>query len=194
MSRLTKSIGLILSGLFLLIMLALMLFSLVDAYLPASFHFLRGFIGFDGFYRSFLATMLFWVAAVLAVLLVLVMLVLAFYPKTKKDYRLLKKDGHLSLCDTAVEGLVRSVLTSQGYMNNPKVHAKLYPKKMEIAVKGEFQDPRAIFERTEFVKAEIAQVLKDFVGVEKPMRFAITVDHIEANKQFGIKKKTARVE
>lgn len=192
MSRLTKSLGLLVSGLLLLVMIALMLFSLVDAYLPTSFDFLRGLLGFETFYRSYLATVLFWVAAILAILLVLFMLVFAFYPKTKTDYSLVNKDGHLSLYDTAIEGLVSSVVTSQGYMDKPKVKAKLYPNKIDIAIKGELREKGAIFDRTESLKSEVVHVLQEFVGLEKPMRFAVAVDHIQSESQAFAKK--SRVE
>lgn len=194
MSKLTKTLIWVIGLVFLTLMGSLMLTHAVDALLPAELQLLKSvprFASLNGYVRGVLANYIFWAALILFVVALVALLVVSFWPRTRSELLLQSKGDTLALNKSAIEGVVKSVVETNDYMTNPKVSVKLHKKKFKVHLKGDIIPRTAVAEKAELLKAEVVRSLKEFVGLNYPIKFTVEVTQARKPKS---QSSTARVE
>lgn len=194
MSKLTKTLIWVIGLVFLTLMGSLMLTHAVDALLPAELQLLKSvprFASLNGYVRGVLANYIFWAALILFVVALVALLVVSFWPRTRSELSLQSKGDTLALNKSAIEGVVKSVVETNDYMTNPKVSVKLHKKKFKVHLKGDIIPRTAVAEKAELLKVEVVGSLKEFVGLNYPIKFTVEVTQARKAKS---QSSTARVE
>ncbi|MFG7388387.1 alkaline shock response membrane anchor protein AmaP [Lactococcus lactis] len=105
-----------------------------------------------------------------------------FYPKTYQEVLLDDKTGNLTLKVSAIEGLVREIVSNNGYIRNPKINVTLYQAKIKIDVKGEIIPRVEIVEKTKEIEQEIKESIQNFFGINYDLKLKIKVSSLAENK------------
>ena len=108
-------------------------------------------------------------SSILGALLLICLLILIFYPKTYQEVLLDDKTGNLTLKVSAIEGLVREIVT-------------LYQAKIKIDVKGEIIPRVEIVEKTKEIEQEIKESIQNFFGINYDLKLKIKVSSLAENK------------
>lgn len=133
----------------------------------------------------------FWIATVLTLLIVILLLVVLFYPRTRTEFLLSGNGGRLTVKKSAIEGYIRTVMTSDGYMKHPDIRIKMFRKKINVNVTGEIIPRTDIIAKANEIKEEIQVGLEQFLGVNSQAYYDITVSNVSSDE--GNRKKS-RVE
>lgn len=192
MSRLKKAISLSLILLLLIMSGSLMLANIKSILMPKQFKLLNIIPKPTGIISTTLSYYLFWLAFIVSIVLLIVFIGILFYPKHKTEVKLQENKGKLVLTNSAIEGLVKSILNQRGFMRTPKVTARLHKKKIHVNVKGDIIHKQSVAERTEQVKKEISQGLQEFVGLNNPLK--LTVEVVGFDNAHVSKRSVSRVQ
>lgn len=192
MSRLKKSVGVIVTVILLIVSLSLMLSNLKGILMPAQIKVLGLIPKPLGFIQSAVSYYLFWLALIVSVILLIVLLIIVFYPKNKTEIDLAEDNGKLILKSSAIDGLVKSLVIQKGFMKNPKVTTRLYKKKLKVRVKGDVVTKHSVIAQSEVVKADITQALQQFIGLNQPLKLQVEIAGVDTPKRLA--KQNSRVE
>ena len=121
-------------------------------------------------------------SSILGALLLICLLILIFYPKTYQEVLLDDKTGNLTLKVSAIEGLVREIVSNNGYIRNPKINVTLYQAKIKIDVKVEIIPIVEIVEKTKEIEQEIKESIQNFFGINYYLKLKIKVSSLAENK------------
>lgn len=130
-------------------------------------------------WRHYLANYFFWTAVALLLLVVIAILIVLVWPRTRTGFKLDDKSGKLYVKKSAIEGLVKTIVSANGYMKNPQVSTKLYKKKFKVLVKGDVIPRVQIFEKTKNLQEEIETSLKTFLGLHQKLTFDVMVKNTD---------------
>lgn len=135
---------------------------------------------------------LFWSALVFFVIVLLRTLVIIFKPRLYSEFELEDNKGSLLLQKSAVDGLVKSAITSQSFMKKPVVKTKMHKNKFSVKVSGEALRQSDILGKAKTLQKQIENDLSATLGLKQDVDFKIKVKAVEvADKK---KSKTSRVE
>lgn len=192
MSRLKKAASLSLILLLLIMSGSLMLAHIKSILMPEQLKLLNVVPKPTGIISTTLSYYLFWLAFIVSIALLIIFIGILFYPKHKTEVKLQDNKGKLILTNSAIEGLVKSILSQRGFMKSPKVTARLHKTKIHVNVKGDILHKQSVAERTEQVKKEISQHLQEFVGLNNPLR--LTVEVVGLDNTHVSKRSVSRVQ
>lgn len=189
MNKGTKTIGVIFS----LLLLSILLFvALISAIYPLSESFERfRFLTVTNYYVQ---QYVFWVAVALSILLIIALLILIFYPKTIGTFLLKKGDGELTLDKKAIEGMVRSHLNEEEFIQSPKVNVKATKNKVAVAIKGELKRTSSLIGKTGTLMEEIEKEIKQLLGTDEPVKVSVKYTGYQAPTNKHQSDEHARVE
>lgn len=143
------------------------------------------------FGSSILSQYLFWSSVIIGAILLLMLLVISFYPRTKAEIDLKENHGQLRLSQSAVEGLVKSVVEELDYMKRPSVSAKLYRNTIKVSVKGPIVPRVAVADKTKQMEDRVVYTLREFVGLNYPLKIKTTITN--TNKRPRSSEENSRV-
>ncbi|MGX7172616.1 alkaline shock response membrane anchor protein AmaP [Enterococcus ratti] len=189
MNKGTKTIGVIVSLLLLSILLFTALISTVYP-LPILLDRFRFFTVTNYWVQQYI----FWVAAVLALLMLITLLVLIFYPNTIGTFLLKKGDGELTLDKKAIEGMVRSHLQADEFIQSPKVSIKATKNKIAVGIKGELKRTSSLIGKTGTLMEEIEKEIKQLLGTNEPVKVTVKYTDYQTMTTNHQSKEQARVE
>lgn len=190
MSRTTKLLSLLVTVLVVPLLLVVLIDHVAAAVLPDAMIALKGLAAWKVPVETVASTYLFWTALVLLVVWVIVFISILVWPRTRTELTLVDKDGQLLVSKSAVEGLVKSTLARHDYMKQAKVTTKLYKRQFKVFVKGDLSSTQDVVAKTARIKEAIEADLRDFVGLEQPLRLRVDVAQVEQPKA----KRSRRVE
>ncbi|MBF8808082.1 MAG: alkaline shock response membrane anchor protein AmaP [Enterococcus lacertideformus] len=168
MNKGTKTIGMIFSLLLLSILLLGVLINAVYP-LPMILERFRFFAVTNYYMRQYI----FWGAVGLSILLIIALLVLIFYPKTIRTFLLKKGNGELTLDKKAIEGMVRSHLHEEEFIQSQKVNIKATKNKVAVAIKGELKRTSSLIGKTGTLMEEIEKEIKQVLGIDEPVKVSV---------------------
>ena len=118
---------------------------------------------------------IFWGALVLSAVVLFLMLVTLFYPKQYLEIQLPDVDGNLKLKNSAIEGFVRCVVANHNFIKDPTIKVNCRKNKCLVHVEGQMLPSDNIIKRTQIIKDEIADGLKQFFGMNHRVKLYISV-------------------
>ncbi|MGM9904012.1 hypothetical protein A5844_000114 [Enterococcus sp. 10A9_DIV0425] len=164
MNKGVKTVGTIVS----ILLLSILLFAiLISSIYPLPFR-LEEF-RFISLTNAYIQQYVFWLAVAFAVLTIIAILILLFYPKTFSSFLLKKGDGELTLDKKAIEGMVRSHLSQDDFIDSPKVTIRATKNKIDVKVKGELKRTSSLIGKTGTLMDEIEKEIKGILGAEEPV-------------------------
>ncbi|MDQ0221729.1 alkaline shock response membrane anchor protein AmaP [Streptococcus moroccensis] len=122
---------------------------------------------------------IFWSSIILAAILLMALLILSFFPRPKTQVKLKDEKGRLLLTKSAIDGLVKATISNQVFMKNPSVSSKLYKNKIVVSVKGGIIPRQGAAEKAKAIEELLVQNLREFVGLDYPLKFKVTVTDTE---------------
>lgn len=168
MNKGIKTIGTIVS---LLLLSVLLFVILISAIYPLPFQLERfRFFSLTNFY---LRHYIFWVAIAFSILLILGILILLFYPKTIRSFLLKKGNGELVLDKKAIEGMVRSHLNQDDFIDSPKVNVKATKNKLSVRIKGDLRRTSSLIGKTGTLMKDIEKEIKHVLGEDEPVQVSV---------------------
>lgn len=102
-------------------------------------------------------------------------LVTLFYPKQYLEIQLPDVDGNLKLKNSAIEGFVRCVVANHNFIKDPTIKVNCRKNKCLVHVEGQMLPSDNIIKRTQIIKDEIADGLKQFFGMNHRVKLYISV-------------------
>ncbi|MGT2665962.1 alkaline shock response membrane anchor protein AmaP [Streptococcus rifensis] len=129
--------------------------------------------------NPFLGQIIFWSSLILLSLIFIALLIISFYPKSRTRINLKESQGSLDLSKSAIDGLVKSVVSEQSFMRNPSISSKLYKNKIKVDVKGGIIPRVAVAEKARLLEEGITRTLQEFVGVDYPLKCKVIVTDTE---------------
>ena len=127
------------------------------------------------FLDFYLSRYIFWGALVLSAVVWFLMLVTLFYPKQYLEIQLPDVDGNLKLKNSAIEGFVRCVVANHNFIKDPTIKVNCRKNKCLVHVEGQMLPSDNIIKRTQIIKDEIADGLKQFFGMNHRVKLYISV-------------------
>ncbi|MGG5372111.1 alkaline shock response membrane anchor protein AmaP [Enterococcus sp. AZ196] len=168
MNRGIKAIGIIVS----IVLITVLLFSiLLSSVYPLPFMLER--FRFFSVTNNIMQQYIFWAAVVFVAILLIVILVLLFYPKTISTFTLKRGDGQLTLDKSAIEGMVRSYLRDEEFVDSPRVAVRATRNKIKVNIKGKLKRTSSLIGKTGTLMSEIEQKVKQMLGTEEPVKVAV---------------------
>ena len=116
----------------------------------------------NSFLEFYLSRYIFWGALVLSALVWFLMLVTLFYPKQYLE-------------NSAIEGFVRCVVANHNFIKDPTIKVNCRKNKCLVHVEGQMLPSDNIIKRTQIIKDEIADGLKQFFGMNHRVKLYISV-------------------
>ena len=129
----------------------------------------------NSFLEFYLSRYIFWGALVLSAVVWFLMLVTLFYPKQYLEIQLPDVDGNLKLKNSAIEGFVRCVVANHNFIKDPTIKVNCRKNKCLVHVEGQMLPSDNIIKRTQIIKDEIADGLKQFLGMNHRVKLYISV-------------------
>jgi len=168
MNKGIKAIGIIVS----LVLMTVLLFSmLLSSVYPLSAMLKR--FRFFTVTNNLVQQYVFWVALAFVVILLLVILFLIFYPKTISSFSQKRENGSLTLNKSAIEGLVRSMIHEDEFIDSPRISVRATRNKIKVNVKGKLKRTSSLIGKTGTLMSEIEQKVKHVLGTDEPVKVAI---------------------
>ncbi|AZP92899.1 alkaline shock response membrane anchor protein AmaP [Enterococcus mundtii] len=188
MNKGVKIIGVIVS---IILLSVLLIIALVNApyILPEQLERFRFFTITNYYMQQFI----FWAAVVFAIVVVLILLFVLFYPKSKGTFVLKHKDGKLTLDKKAIEGLTRSYLHEEEFIQSPKVKVRSTKQKINIHVKGDLKRTSSLIGKTEMLMQEVRDQVANVLGSEQEIKVAVNYSSYQEEKDYE-DKQHSRVE
>lgn len=162
MNRWLKALVILLSLLLLSVLLTMMI--LCAPYVGDYIRIPRWQFIIDLLTNEYFQQYLFWIASGFAILLVLGILVIIFYPRSQQNFELESKGGRLTLDKRAIEGLVRSKLSTRDFVERPHVNIRATKNKINVKIKGQLKRTSSLINQTEVLTTEIRQELQQLLG------------------------------
>lgn len=157
--------------------------------LPPGFEWLNFHISLPDFWQNITYQYIFWVALVFFIIVLVKILIKIFTPRTYTEFKLDENKGTLLLKKSAIDGFVKSLITTQEFMNNPVVKTKLYKKKFAVEVKGEARRQSDILQKTKDLQRQLEEELKTTFGLTQSVDFKVLVKTVENSKNKDSKKR-----
>ena len=129
----------------------------------------------NSFLDFYLSRYIFWGALVLSAIVLFLMLVTLFYPKQYLEIQLPDVDGNLKLKNSAIQGFVRCVVANHNFIKDPTIKVDCRKNKCLVHVEGQMLPSDNIIKRTQIIKEEIADGLKQFFGMNHRVKLYISV-------------------
>ncbi|MBO0462165.1 MULTISPECIES: alkaline shock response membrane anchor protein AmaP [Enterococcus] len=177
MNKGVKIIGVIVS---IVLLSVLLIIALVNApyVLPEQLERFRFFTITNYYMQQYI----FWAAVVFAIVVVLILLFVLFYPKSKGTFVLKHKDGKLTLDKKAIEGLTRSYLHEEEFIQSPKVKVRSTKQKINIHVKGDLKRTSSLIGKTEMLMQEVRDQVANVLGSEQEIKVAVNYSSYQEEK------------
>ncbi|MFD1410299.1 alkaline shock response membrane anchor protein AmaP [Lapidilactobacillus gannanensis] len=177
MNRFVKALCIILSLLLAILLLIVMI--LGAPYLdlqPAHF--------FDSlFLNRYFWQSSFWLAASLMVLLITSLLIVLFYPKLQQQFILKSSGGQLVLEKKAIEGFIRSKLSSNDFVGQPKIKVRATKHKIRVLIKAQLKRTSSLINQTDTFRWEIQQELQQLLGIKEKVVVDVNFIDYQDHKQ-----------
>lgn len=168
MNRGIKALGIIVS----LVLMTVLLFSmLLSSIYPLPFALKR--FRFFSVTNNLMQQYIFWVALAFVVILLILILFLIFYPKTISSYSLKRGNGELTLNKSAIEGLVRSMIHEDEFIESPRISVRATRNKIKVNIKGKLKRTSSLIGKTGTLMSEIEQKVKQVLGTDEPVKVSV---------------------
>lgn len=194
MSRLKKTVSLILGLLLLILFLAVFIGTKSTVTFPAPFQWLNQDLELPYDWRFTLYQTLFWLACGFLILTVVALLAIIFFPRQYSELELAKDKGTLKISASAIKGYVSSLVTNGRWMADPAVAVKLYKKRFKVEVAGNWLPLTDATSAAQQLEKEIEDGLKRFFGLEQKLDFTVKVKEIDVAASTNKKANQPRVQ
>ncbi|WP_071130618.1 alkaline shock response membrane anchor protein AmaP [Enterococcus timonensis] len=141
---------------------------------------------------SIVGSYLFWVSLIFVGLVLLSIIAILFYPRFKEQFILKNESGTLTLDRRAIEGLVRTELNQENFVDQPKVKVQATRNMINIRVAGQIKRTSQVVNHAEDWMMTVQQKVQAIVGSEQKIRVHIRFEDTERNN--SLKNNHPRVE
>ncbi|EPH99912.1 MULTISPECIES: alkaline shock response membrane anchor protein AmaP [unclassified Enterococcus] len=124
----------------------------------------------------------FWVAIGFICLIILFWLFLLFSPKAKETFVLKRQDGTLTLDKKAIEGLVRSQLHQEEFIDSPKVNVHATKRKIDVKIKGQLKRTSSLIGQTGTLMKTIEEHIQSVLGTRDNVKVAVRYSGYQENE------------